>query len=215
MTTAAVPATRPGPVAITDMTEEAQAALLQRFPPREPAVSWPATTLSREEIIGRIPQPRRGQDGSHKWSSRRQGAATILTWLENFPGSTWQERWQASPAPSSDPAEWMSTGTAWTDPHGRPVPNTKRRNPGSGKLMLFAYDIIRPELPWLVAMRPSLHLRNVVADHRDPEGFARLADLLGEDVWASTTAATAQSQIIRIRAGASATSRSATASNSG
>ncbi|MFI1401064.1 hypothetical protein [Streptomyces sp. NPDC020681] len=118
--------------------------------------------------------------------------------LENFPGSTWQERWQASSAPSSDPAEWMSTGTAWTDHQGRPVPNAKRPDLASGKLILFAYDIIRPELPWLVAMRPSLHLRNAVADHRDPAGFAKLAALLGDDVWASTNAATAQSQIIRI-----------------
>ncbi|MEU6199335.1 site-specific integrase [Streptomyces sp. NPDC047061] len=198
MTTAAASTTRPDPVAITDMTRQAQAALLRQFPPRNPAACWPATTWSREEVIDRMPLPRRGQDGSHKWSTRRRGAAAILTWLENFPGSTWQERWQASPAPSLDPAEWMSTGTAWTDRQGRPVSSAKRSELASGKLILFAYDIIRPELPWLVAMRPSLHLRTAVADHRDPEGFAKLAGLLGEEVWASTNAATAQSQIIRI-----------------
>ncbi|MFH9009664.1 hypothetical protein ACH4E5_41430 [Streptomyces afghaniensis] len=43
-----------------------------------------------------------------------------------------------------------------------------------------------------------MHLRKAVLENRDSDGFAKLAALLGEDVWASTTAATAQNQIIRI-----------------
>ncbi|MCZ1012295.1 site-specific integrase [Streptomyces lydicus] len=198
MTTTAPLTTRTDPLAITDMAGEAQAALLERFPPREPAASWPATTQSCDEILSRISVPPRGRDGYHKWGARRRGTAAILTWLENFPGSTWQERWQASPAQDLDPDEWKSTGKSWTDRHGRPVPSAERADLASGMLLLLARDVIRPELPWLARMRPSVHLRKAVIENRDPDGFAKLAALLGEEVWASTTSATAQNQIIRI-----------------
>jgi len=63
---------------------------------RPDAVSWPQTEASRAEVGARLLEIAGKTGGSlplHRMSVRR-----LLDWLEAQPGSTWQQRWQASGA---------------------------------------------------------------------------------------------------------------------
>ncbi|MFD6938792.1 tyrosine-type recombinase/integrase [Streptomyces goshikiensis] len=79
----------------------------------------------------------------------------------------------------------------------------------SGMLMLICHDIIRPDLSWLV-LRRSRRLREVMAEVRDPAGFADLAEAAGPDVWAAWAGQDARNQIARIIAAKGGTVRDIT-----
>ncbi|EXU65844.1 integrase [Streptomyces sp. PRh5] len=146
------------------------AALLQRFPARPRATTWPTTALSREEILERIQEMRRPPEAADiSQGTRMVGVRLLMSWLQTFRGDTWQDRWLASPA-TSDPESWHKQVCEWAKTVGRsPVPGTLR----TGLLALMCVDAIRPDLQWLASNR-SRYFRPAIQAARDPEGFARL-----------------------------------------
>lgn len=145
------------------------ADFLQRFPPRTRPPSWPATAASMNDVLDALRQPPLKATPDRTQDSRLIGARAVLRWLETFPGATWQQRWEASPAPAS-PNGWVLRHKEWARATGRsPSDGTVQ----AGMLALLSADVIRPDMPWLVS-NPSRFLRPTVQAARDPEGFARL-----------------------------------------
>lgn len=70
------------------------------------------------------------------------GVAAVLTWLEGFPGHTWQDRWLLSGADAAGPT-WGPAGLTST---GR-----GRLTTGLGALLVLR--AVRPSYPWLFASR--------------------------------------------------------------
>ncbi|PJE96559.1 site-specific integrase [Streptomyces carminius] len=164
-----VPAPSARPATRTLKGAEA-AALLRRFPPRTPASTWPMTEATSEYLLHSIQRPPLCAPGESAQAVREIGARVLLQWLQTFPGATWQERWQASPAVTWSGQELIEGVRAWARTIGRsPTPSTVR----SGVLALICADAIRPDAAWL-SRYPSKHLRPAIAAARDAEGFARL-----------------------------------------
>lgn len=145
------------------------AALLRAFPPRPRASSWPATAGSRNAVLDRLEQPPFRATAPSTQTARMVGARLLLRWLETFPGETWQQRWEASPASAAYDG-WSDNILDWGHAQGR----KPGRTPGAGMLALISADIIRPSLEWL-ARNCSNSLRPTIQAARDPEGFARLS----------------------------------------
>lgn len=173
MTTLGIPAAI-APSTYRSLAGAEAAALLQRFPARPRAVIWPATTLSREDLLDRLLKiqfPTSGNSDSAR-GTRSIGARLLLTWLESFPGETWQDRWQATPA-ATEPKHWYEGVRAWAKTIDR---NPTRASLQAGLLVLICLDVIRPELRWIAA-NPTRFLRPAIQAVRDPEGFARLEEV--------------------------------------
>ncbi|WNV84919.1 site-specific integrase [Umezawaea sp. Da 62-37] len=144
-----------------------------QFPPRTVPDAWPSTSATLEEILDRIDRaPLRAADKSAQ-NHRRYGARSLLRWLGTFPGATWQQRWQASRATSWG-TQWLTAPAVWLAEQGeKPRPAEFK----SGLLCLLLADVIRPDLAFLLeAAARSRHWRQAVGEHRDPAGFARLAE---------------------------------------
>ena len=77
------------------MRPEAASALLEKYPPRAVPEMWEATALSRAALTGRLLAPPYAET---PWSlrERRISLRRFLDWLEQYPGDTWQQRWQAA-----------------------------------------------------------------------------------------------------------------------
>ncbi|MGH3225958.1 MAG: tyrosine-type recombinase/integrase [Streptosporangiaceae bacterium] len=151
-----------------------------RFPARPSLTTWPATAQSRGQMEDRLMRPPFTAGNAQTERIRRCGLTFLLDWLEEQPGATWQERWLASGSDAS--------GTAWRD-----GPGTWLRGRGmaaewclnalaSSFLTGISADIVRPALGWLAVKStgPGSLVRHL-ARTRDPEGFARLRTLCGED----------------------------------
>ncbi len=108
-------------------------------------------------------------------AGRRRGVAKLLRWLSTFPGDTWQDRWLASGAEERPGAGWVTLPMEWLAAHGGTTSYDSTDLP-SGLLMLICGDVIRPGLPWMLT-RTHRYLASVMAQVRDPAGFARLAAL--------------------------------------
>ncbi|MCX5060370.1 site-specific integrase [Streptomyces sp. NBC_00452] len=108
------------------------------------------------------------------------GASVLLQWLETFPGGSWHERWQASPATESV-AIWADQARLWAKHVGR-KPNPKTLS--AGILALVCADVIRPDWQWVVS-KPTRHLRPAIQASRDPAGFARLEAVIPPEVLAT------------------------------
>ncbi len=122
-----------------------------------------------DDVLDALRQPPLKATPDRTQDSRLIGARSVLRWLETFPGATWQQRWEASPAPAS-PNGWVLRHKEWARAVGRsPSDGTVQ----AGMLALLSADVIRPDMPWLVS-NPSRFLRPTVQAARDPEGFARL-----------------------------------------
>ena len=157
------------------------ASLIQTFPPRQPPTTWPATQASRVAILERLQQPPFTQGRRSTHTARMVGVRLILTWLETFPGDTWQQRWEASPAAGRYKG-WSDSLVTWGLANGR-----KPGHPtvASGLLLLTCADVIRPDLHWL-AENPSGNLRPAMAAIRDPHGFNQLEMSLSAEELTST-----------------------------
>jgi hypothetical protein len=101
---------------------QAARRLLQRFPARTRPGRWPMTAASCEEVLARIDEPPLRAQSNTAQENRRCGARRLLHWLQTFPGATWQQRWQASPATSLG-AQWIQAPAAWlTEQSKTPLP---------------------------------------------------------------------------------------------
>jgi hypothetical protein len=152
--------------------------LLARFPPRPAVVSWPAALATRQQVLGRLLAPPFALDNPASQQGRRLGLVTVVNWLEDQPGASWQARWLASGAETC--GDWRELISAWRAGRaGTPAgPSGSAPHAGAGLLVRIGADVIRPGTGWLLRC-PSAP-RNLAAEMarvRDGKAFAELAAL--------------------------------------
>ena len=151
--------------------------LREQFPPRPAQPWWPETAQDEEAVLQRLTSPPFTPEGGSARAARRRGTGKILRWLASFPGDTWQQRWEASGAEAEPGASWVELPLAWLRENGKKA-SCDAGDLSSGLLMLACGDVIRPGLAWMLT-HPNHHLAPVMAETRDPAGFARLRELAG------------------------------------
>lgn len=142
-------------------------------PQRDRPTSWPGSTRSRAEVLDAFEELDADVPGK-ELTRRRAGLTLLLDWLGQFPGTSWQHRWQASGADDA--------GFSWTDLVS--VVGLQSGTQGRAQLTgavgrLIVLGAVRPGYPWLYAMRSAAVLERFREMH-DPDGFAAL-DVLCAD----------------------------------
>jgi integrase len=132
--------------------------------------------------------------------TRRFGLVRVLDWLEQQPGSTWQERWITSGADAAGNAGWQLVATRWLRSTGRGCADPRHDHCtfGSGVLPLICADVIRPSLSWLITPRTPRHLVAELARARDPDGFSALTRLCEAEPLGQSATSTARYQVATI-----------------
>jgi len=154
------------------------AQLLAAFPPRRLAASWPATEATRAEVLSRVLAAPFTLDNRLSQQTRRMGVLAVLSWLQSYPGDSWQQRWQASGA--EDQPDWRNaiTAAAAGRHRGKTAPGAQLPHLNPGLLVLICADVIRPSLGWLLHFAPARRgLAAEMARTRDRSAFATLAEL--------------------------------------
>jgi integrase len=144
-----------------------------RFPGRPVPAAWTGTVQSRAEVQELLAREPFAAGSAHTEKIRRQGLSWLLGWLEEQPGTTWQERWVSSGADAAG-AAWRNGPARWLDENGLPG-GWRKKTLASALLGVISADIVRPALSWLVVKPtgPGSLVRHL-AQARDPGGFARL-----------------------------------------
>jgi Phage integrase family len=161
--------------------------LLETFPPRSVPDDWPETRASTAQILARLHEPPLLAPSESASFARRTGAKQVLQWLAQYPGETWQQRWNASPAPRCGSVELDAR--VMQAPHDPADTGWGTSRVPSGMLALICADVLRPAIGWLMNNYRSKHMVREVARARDPEGFAWLARAVGLDDWDSVRGA--------------------------
>jgi hypothetical protein len=151
-----------------------------RFPARSVTGGWPVTRADREETLKRLTCApfTSGSVGAQK--GRALGLASLLDWLEDQPGDSWQDRWLASGADSAGrgwrdvPAGWLASRGSYSD--------ARLGRLSAALLTVICADVVRPGMSWFAGsvMRGG-HLVTGMQAGRDPDGFARLRELCDRD----------------------------------
>jgi hypothetical protein len=149
--------------------------LRQGFPARPARLSWPETMQAGDEVLLRLTSPPFLPEVRATRAGRRRGTAKLLRWLSSFPGGTWQQRWEESGAEDHPGSSWLQLPLGWLRGNGLAA-SYDENDLSSGLLMLICGDVIRPGMAWMVT-RAHKHLAPVMAEVRDPAGFARLDEL--------------------------------------
>ena len=152
------------------------AELMERFPPRPVAASWPATRATRQQVLSRALAPPFALENPVSQQSRRLGVVAVVNWLEAQPGGSWQGRWLACGAEAA--ADWRDLARTWReDRHGGPGGGLTHIS--AGLLVLICADVIRPGVGWLLRCPPApRNLAAEMARTRDSAAFAELAALV-------------------------------------
>ncbi|MGH3857765.1 MAG: site-specific integrase, partial [Pseudonocardiaceae bacterium] len=178
--------------------------LRTEFPPRSAEEWWPHTAATAEQVQQRLTAAPFAAAANGTQAARRRGVAKLLRWLSTFPGGTWQARWLASCAEERPGAGWIELPMEWLAAHSG-VASYDSTDLPSGLLMLICGDVVRPGLSWMLT-RTHRHLASVIAQVRDPAGFARLAELAATEPASSQgdakIAATRIATILACRGGA-------------
>ena len=151
-------------------------ALLEKFPPRPVPASWPRTRHDRATVeTVMTKEPFRAND-SHARSHRKLSLQAVLDWLQLYPGSSWQQRWEVTGAGRDGHRDWRSQLIADLDAAGLMGQRRDyvRKVLGMGLIQLIAGDYLRPGLGWLMATSSPLRIANEMAKVRDPHGIAEL-----------------------------------------
>ena len=164
---AGTPAARPGPSA--DVR-----ALLAQFPARPLATTWPVTEQPRDQVLQRLFAPPFVADSPTSQDARRRGLRRLLDWLADFPGRTWQDRWQASGAEELGNAGWRDLPVSWIRSQGIGFADASYLHLGGALRLLICGDVIRPSVTWLTVPVATRCLSSEMARVRDREGFAAL-----------------------------------------
>jgi hypothetical protein len=145
----------------------------ERFPARPLATSWPATGLDRAGVLGLVSPALPGVEGSKTRTVARRGLCRMLDFLEDQPGTTWQQRWLASGADTAGEG-WAEELSKWLKRND--LLSTSRLTVMTASLLvLMGADVIRPSLHWLLTGgKKRKVVRNMIRS-RDPQGFAALA----------------------------------------
>lgn len=154
------------------MRPEAASALLEKYPPRTVPDTWEATALSRAALTGRLLAPPYAET---PWQlrERRLALRRFLDWLEQYPGDTWQQRWQASAIAGGGQADWRPAAADWLAARGDTGSREKLLKSvtfGLGQ-MIYA-EAIRPGLAWVIASPVQFPLGREMPRLRDSSGFA-------------------------------------------
>jgi integrase len=160
--------------------------LHRRYPPRGLEPTWRATRQDTDLLLARMLEPPCTAKAARV--RRRRGLVSVIGWLADHPGQTWQERWQASGADALGNADW------WRPSLDRLQSGSMRRGSSVSVTsnlrvslnLLVCADAIRPGLGWLLTPFAPHHLAADMARVRDPEGFADLSARL-EACGASST----------------------------
>jgi len=166
---------KPGTAGAAAPAQPRNSQLRQRFPTRPAQSWWPETAQGEEETLRRLTSPPFLPEVRATRAGRRRGTAKLLRWLSSFPGDTWQQRWEASGAEDHPGSSWLPLPLGWLRGNGLAA-SYDENDLSSGLLMLICGDVIRPRMAWMVT-RAHKHLAPVMAEVRDPAGFARLREL--------------------------------------
>jgi hypothetical protein len=149
--------------------------LRRRYPPRLVPLSWAGTSLERDQLVARVLAPPFTDAGMRV--RRTRGVVSVVDWLADQPGCTWQERWRASGADGLGNAAWWRPSLdrlqSGSRRYGASVSVTS--NLRVSLLLLIGADAIRPGLGWLLTPFAPHHLATDLARVRDREGFAELS----------------------------------------
>jgi len=171
-------AARP-PLAVANSTREQARArnsqLRERFPARPAQECWPETTHTVADTTQRLTSAPFVPDSTGARACRRRGVVKLLRWLASCPGDTWQQRWLASGVEDHPGTAWVQLPIQWLHERGESSARDGE-DLSSGLLMLICGDVIRPGLAWMLT-RTHRYLASVMAQTRDPDGFARLHQL--------------------------------------
>jgi hypothetical protein len=162
------------------MLPTSREAARARFPARPALASWSATAASRGQVEDRLMRAPFTAGNACTEKIRRRGLAFLLDWLEEQPGTTWQERWLASGSDASGTA-WRGMPGMWLRDMGMTA-DWRLNALGSSLLTVISGDVVRPALSWLAVKStgPGSLVRHL-ARARDPGGFAALRALCEED----------------------------------
>lgn len=150
------------------------------FPARSIALDWPNTLQDREHVHGLLSQAPFVSEKPGSRSVRGDGLNTLLNWLGDHPGSSWQQRWHATGSEAAGRG-WRDSTARWLTEHGEDAAWRVLALPGALVTMICA-DVIRPRLDWLINNAPTLRLLpSGMAGSRDSEGFVRLRALCGAE----------------------------------
>jgi integrase len=150
-----------------------------RFPARPDARHWPGSALPRAEAQRQLARVLAGGISAAQ-NYARVGPGALLDWLEDQPGTTWQERWLASGADQAR-SRWREVPRRWLAERGRP-PAYWLAGMSVALRSAVAADIVRPSMGWLLGGgAANNHFTQALAAERDPAGFARLQGLLDAD----------------------------------
>jgi integrase len=148
----------------------------QRFPARSVPNNWPGAERSRAEAARLLSRPPYTLENAGSELHHKHGIVMVLDWLEDQPGQTWQERWQASGIEQAG-AAWRPVIKQWL--HERDL-KADWRMPVVGRALttLISAELLRPSVAWLAAgaSRQGVLVRSM-AHSRDPDGFERLREL--------------------------------------
>ncbi|MEU5610534.1 hypothetical protein AB0H03_17665 [Streptomyces sparsogenes] len=150
----------------------AEASQGDRVPtPRPTPDTWDRTERDAEGIIDLIGKlPFRGNDAHYR--RRRRSTRTLLKWLAQFEGATWQERW-INGGLEDVQRTWVNQVLAtYPDLATRSI-RSLTCEIHTGMMALLVGQIIRPAYRWLLAQ----HFNVTLSQTRlmiDPDGFARL-----------------------------------------
>ena len=131
-------------------------------------------------MLARLTAPPFARDNPHSRSARRRGLRLLLGWLEDQPGTTWQQRWLASGADRAGLA-WRQETARWL--HSRGQGSRWQHDAMSAAIVpAICADLIRPALTWFTS-GATAHgpLAPLMAAARDPAGFAALAAACDDD----------------------------------
>jgi hypothetical protein len=150
--------------------------LRRSFPSRATASRWSATLQSAEDIVERLLAPPFPAEPDRPATlRRRRGLTLLLGWLAEQPGQSWQQRWLASGADAMGNAAWWQPVLARAR-HGNPKCGvSSSSNLRVCAVMLVVADVIRPSLEWVLTPRVPQTLVSLMAQARDPAGFAELS----------------------------------------
>jgi len=190
-------ATHVAPPASLSLAGEALKAVALRFPPRPAEDDWPTTACERADILARLEHPPLRPVDVRQHRARIRGARQTLQWLETFPGATWQQRWNTSPASTLPGNDWARLAPEWI---GTAVGPSQRQALSGGLLSLICADVVRPALPWLLSRTSAnmTSLRTGLIPVRDPEGFAQLEALIESATWSSKVGRDALHSLVKI-----------------
>jgi len=116
----------------------------------------------------------------------RRGVREVTAWLAGFGGDSWQQRWLASGADHA--------GRAWQEEPSRARRETLLR----GAQSLICLGVIHPDYPWLLGTSFNA-LFSTYQRACDPEGFARVREVLFGQGADERTAGNALSYLARMR----------------